>query len=429
MLCELEHPNIARIRDLEVEETGRNSRRCILAMDYVRGTNLFVACRTGRASQEKAVAWLIQVARAIDYAHGRDVLHLDLTPRNIVIDEAGQPKVIDFGLSRIRDAWGEANEANEIDGRSDVFALGAILFFALTNKTLIGKGKTNELLEQTAAGEFPREWLGESLASQELQAVCLQAISTKPQDRFATAENFASALEFACKSEKPIIDPPTRPRLLWVSLALTCVLMTVAGMYWLQPPSQLTATVPDQPLTLTHIGRYGDETQFEVPLFAERNVREQDALVMQSSFSSPKFCFLFAINPDSSIQLLYPDSESAEQTTPISTLVIPSSGNVFTLSDGPGPQAMVLATSDTQMPTFEKWRTRLAPISWSNENIEQAWSYESGEFNFHSWGARSKGDIRPRDKPQLLAEIVELIRGDATIEIQAVFFAVKPALP
>src|SRR5205823_2789067 len=100
VLAGLQHPNIAAVYDVDFHQG-----RPFLAIEYVRGMTVDQFALSRHPTPPEAAALLAQVARAVAAAHRRGVVHRDLKPRNILIDEAGQPRVIDFGLARVHDAW------------------------------------------------------------------------------------------------------------------------------------------------------------------------------------------------------------------------------------------------------------------------------------------------------------------------------------
>lgn len=100
MLAQLDHPGLVR-----VFEIGIHDDRPFLVLDYVPGRNLEQNYAATRPSILEAARLIAEVARVVAYAHRCGVVHGDVTPRNILIDIHGRPRLIDFGLSKIEDAW------------------------------------------------------------------------------------------------------------------------------------------------------------------------------------------------------------------------------------------------------------------------------------------------------------------------------------
>ena len=100
ILSELEHPHLVRVYDLDFL-----GDRPYLVMEYIRGRNLDQLASEGQISPRLAAALVAKVAGAAAFAHRRGVVHRDIKPKNILVDEAGEPRLIDFGMARLRTAW------------------------------------------------------------------------------------------------------------------------------------------------------------------------------------------------------------------------------------------------------------------------------------------------------------------------------------
>lgn len=155
-LGRLQHPAIARIYDAgEIDDDG--ARTPFFAMELVNGEPITRYAKDPSVPRRRLVALFVSVARGVQHAHDRGVIHRDLKPANILVDSAGQPRILDFGIARITDADVRATtlqtsvgqiigtvaymspeqasgDPGAIDERSDVYSLGVIAYELLTGR-------------------------------------------------------------------------------------------------------------------------------------------------------------------------------------------------------------------------------------------------------------------------------------------------------
>jgi tRNA A-37 threonylcarbamoyl transferase component Bud32 len=210
LLADLDHPHLARVRDLDVHEG-----KPFLVLDYIRGVNLANYAADRKLTPREIAGIVAKIARAVGKVNDQGILHKDLKPRNVMIDEAGQPRVIDFGMAQVRDAWSRdpedsdyiegtpaymapeqaRGEVEKIGQACDVFALGGILYFLLTGRAPFADEDTHETLERAALGAYDQAPLRQRSIPRRLAAICRKAMSPEPAARFASAAEMAAALE------------------------------------------------------------------------------------------------------------------------------------------------------------------------------------------------------------------------------------------
>lgn len=210
ILAELDHPNLARVYDLDCD-----NGRPFLVVEYIRGRNLEQFAAQQRPTPRQAAGLVAKVARALVLAHRRGITHQDVKPKNILVDEAGQPRVIDFGLARLRHAWAEdgqrrgtvsgtvnymapeqaRGETDRVNPRSDVFALGGVLYYLLVGHAPFTGATFEEALVRAASCDFDRDALRRCRAPRALARICLKAMAEDPDRRYATADRLAADLE------------------------------------------------------------------------------------------------------------------------------------------------------------------------------------------------------------------------------------------
>ena len=207
----LAHANVVQIFDI-----GVDGECTYFVMEYVDGCSLDHHIGTEWLSLERTLRLVYQVAQALASAHEQQIVHRDIKPSNILIDKSGQIKLADFGLaktlydSKALSASGDLigtprymspeqvlADPEEVDARTDIYSLGAVMYEMLTGRPPVdGANLLATLRHLTDEEPAPIEELNPSVP-EDVGAICRQAMSKDRENRFATAGQFAVAIQ-AC---------------------------------------------------------------------------------------------------------------------------------------------------------------------------------------------------------------------------------------
>jgi serine/threonine protein kinase len=219
-MSHLSHPNTARVFLYGQLEDGA----CYFVMEYLEGRNLAQTVRReGPMDPTRAINVMVQACGALEEAHRVGIVHRDLKPENIFLTSQGGitdfPKVLDFGLAKVSErqmrpgsliltqegmVFGtpefmspEQARGEKLDGRSDIYSLGIILYELLTGKLPFEAGQPMEFIQKHIK-EKPiplSERTPDRMFPPGLDEVLMKSLEKKPEDRYASAADFATALK------------------------------------------------------------------------------------------------------------------------------------------------------------------------------------------------------------------------------------------
>ena len=277
-LAALNHPNIAQVYGFEERA---------LVMELLEGETLRDRLKAGALPARKAIDYAAQIARGLAAAHDRGIIHRDLKPENVFVSTDGHVKILDFGLARevTRPTSGasetmaavrhtdpgtvmgtvgymapEQVREQALDGRADLFALGAVLYEMLTGQRAFQRDTTAETMTAILKEDLPELSASRADLSPALDRIVRHCLEKNPIERFQTARDVAFALDSLSGSGSAATavaalpaERSNRERSIWAAITL----VLVAALAWqvvthrtpaeTQPasPTRLTLPLPD----------------------------------------------------------------------------------------------------------------------------------------------------------------------------------------
>jgi beta-lactam-binding protein with PASTA domain/predicted Ser/Thr protein kinase len=260
------HPHIVSVFD-----TGSDDGVHFIVMEYVEGRTLAeILVGGGRILPDRAIDIAMDVCRALEAAHAQGVIHRDIKPGNIMLDPRGDVKVTDFGIARVTTTADtvaqtaailgtasylspEQAQGQPVDGRSDIYSLGCVLYEMVTGRPpFLGDSPVAVASKQVLEQPTPASRLNPDVTA-DLDAVILRALAKNPANRYQSAEEMRADLERAKRGlpvdatpllpagATQVLDrppahatevlPPTEPerRTNWVPIVVTLVLIALLG--------------------------------------------------------------------------------------------------------------------------------------------------------------------------------------------------------
>jgi serine/threonine-protein kinase len=215
----LSHPNVVTIYDI-----GHAGDVVYMAMEYIEGTELRDLLLRGRLDAVAAVDLAAQVAEGLAYAHARGVVHRDVKPANIMVPRDGPAKIMDFGIARMRASEVKTQTGmllgspkymspeqllgGAVDQRSDIFALGVVLYEALTGAPPFSGSDITQIMYQIVNAVPPPPSAVNSRVPPMLDLIVAKALAKEPAARYPDAHELAADLR-ACRAQVSALAPAT----------------------------------------------------------------------------------------------------------------------------------------------------------------------------------------------------------------------------
>src|SRR5206468_5738204 len=229
-VASLDHPNILPIYEVSESEDGLP----FFSMKLAEKGSLREHLASLRDEPRKCVQLMAKVARAVEYAHSRGVLHRDIKPGNILLNDRGEPLVSDFGLAKLLDADNDltrslttlgtagfiapeqaSDAAVDLTPAADVYSLGAVLFNVLAGRPPFLGSNPVSVIRQASERQAPKlRSLAPSL-DRDLETICARCLERDPKARYQSARELAADLERWLGGRPIVARPVSPPARLW----------------------------------------------------------------------------------------------------------------------------------------------------------------------------------------------------------------------
>jgi eukaryotic-like serine/threonine-protein kinase len=273
--AKLTHPNIIGVIDY-----GEYEGSPYLVMPYIPGGTLKQRIKQGVMPWQDAVRMLIPVARALDFAHQQGVIHRDIKPSNILLTQAGEPMLSDFGVAKMFDVEETAEltgtgmgvgtpeymapeqTGRNVDHRVDIYALGIVLYEMVTGRRPYEAETPLEVLVKQASEPLPRPSKFAPGLPDTVEKILLKALAKKPEDRYQSMGEMAKALDgtitggkqVAGKKKKDSKPPIQGKRTNWKligGVVLALLVLVIIAVAW-QREGMAAQLFPSPTPTLTN---------------------------------------------------------------------------------------------------------------------------------------------------------------------------------
>lgn len=388
----LKNPAIVTVYDV-----GRDNGHCFLVLDYISGSSLEAALQVSTYAPDDAAKLVAKVAAALQFAHKKGFVHRDLKPGNILLDEEGEPHVADFGLAVSEESQralaGQIagtvaymspeqvrGDVHHLDGRSDIWALGVILYEMLTGRHPFWKGDEQECIDEIQHRDpKPPRQIDESIPA-ELERITLKCLAKESAQRYTTAKDLEEDLlnSAAGTSEQTIVSSG-RSRGASIGLIIAAAMILIAGIWiWsgtkasfevgISPQlSELLGIAYTEPLAgppptvdiTAQFTRAGATTQWQ-SLTDGSTLSKADAYRLTIASEQDAFLYVWQVDSHGKLSWLYPKNDScafSRGANPIAAraaIRLPTSRDEgYQLDDAVGIEHLYVAASRSRWSDLE----------------------------------------------------------------------------
>jgi serine/threonine protein kinase len=271
-IAALSHPHICTLYDV-----GQQEGTDFLVMELLAGQTLAERLKKGPLPLAQALTYAIQIAGALDKAHGEGIVHRDLKPANIMLTKDGA-KLLDFGIAKLRVAEGaepraadaekptltregvilgtlsymapEQLEGKPVDARADIFAFGAIVFEMITGRRAFDGGSQPSIIGAVLHADPPAVSTLQPATPPPLDRLLKRCLAKDPDERWQTARDLLAELQWIAETSEVTAPPPValrRRRTAWRRAAVVLILLIAAAValaVWNAAPLGSHSTTP-----------------------------------------------------------------------------------------------------------------------------------------------------------------------------------------
>src|SRR5438094_6042323 len=284
----LEHPGI-----VPIHEVGEREGTCYFSMGFIEGDQLDAVVRREPMSVRRAAELIAKVARTVHYAHEHHILHRDIKPGNILLDQEGEPHLTDFGLARLVETESTVTRTMEVLGTpsymapeqavgndaaitsaTDVYGLGAVFYQLLTGHPPFAGVTTYETIRLLLDTEPRQPRLWNPKIDRDLSTICLKCLDKDPQRRYPSALALAEDLERWLRHEPIQARRISAPARIWrwscrhpISALLAGSLLALAAAAgWIVSKSELirqpvTTSPPEKSIAVLPFENFSDSEE------------------------------------------------------------------------------------------------------------------------------------------------------------------------